>query len=260
MPRRTRRKKVVQLKYRDRTIRSIGDMIVALQEQVPAGQVVWYRGHATLGWSLVPSLGRKKDFSHAEQSFIKRFKQNAFAHVPHRGLSEWEWLCLMQHHRLPTRLLDWTESPLTALFFALETSNSNDRYDGAVWCLLPAILNANANLVYEKETEIPAFDHDEQLSNYLPSAIASEKTSQLQPVAVIGARNSSRMVAQQGVFTVTHRSATPIEAVGERSHIWRLQIPARVKSKIRRELALLHYTQLSLFPELDNVAREAQRD
>jgi hypothetical protein len=152
-------------------------------------------------------------------------------------------------------LLDWSESPLAGLYFVVE-EHPNEH--GALWCLDPVALNAHARVSFRFELEIPAFGHDEIMENYLPSRIASEATSELNPVAAIGPRNSPRIVAQLGVFTITHRAHTPVEGVADSKHVWRLIVPAEEKARIKEELALLRYTRLTLFPELDSVADEAK--
>lgn len=163
---------------------------------------------------------------------------------------------LMQHYRLPTRLLDWTESPLTALYFA--TSDTKHKsHDAALWCLDPVALNAFANISFSSTVEIPAFDHDKVLDSYLPSHIAGETTSLLNPIAGIAVRNSPRIAAQLGTFTITHREHTPIEDIGDKEHTWRLVIPSDSKRKILAELAQLRVSKLTLFPELDSVAADA---
>jgi hypothetical protein len=249
----------MRMRYKDKQIKSVGQLITVLRSRTDLVKPLWFRGQQRAEWELVPALGRTGMNADAEIALIKRFKQNAFPHLTQRPQTEWEWLFLMQHHRLPTRLLDWTESPLAALFFAVEESKDHDSHDGAIWCLRPAELNKHANLEYRFDTEIPAFDHDQQLDSYRPSTMASESTSQLWPVAAIASRNSARIIAQQGTFTITHRKMTPIEKVGDAQHVWRLVIPAGAKGAMREELQLLHFTELTLFPELDQVAREARR-
>ena len=56
-----------------------------------------------------------------------------------RPQNSWEWYFLMQHSGAPTRLLDWTEGALIALYFAVR--NKLDETDAAVWVLNPWSLN-----------------------------------------------------------------------------------------------------------------------
>jgi hypothetical protein len=169
--------------------------------------------------------------------------------MPHE---EWEWIFLMQHHRAFTRLLDWTESPLTALYFAVAGSKST-KSDAAVWCLDPVALNSEAKFDFEFTPEIPAFGRDKVLDSYLPSHV-HEGSAKLNPVAIMGPRNTQRMAAQLGTFTIVHRERIPIEEIGNQEHAWRWVIPASAKSIISDELAHLGVSSLMVFPDLDRVA------
>ena len=182
--------------------------------------------------------------------------QNAVPHLESEPLHEWEWMFMMQHHRAPTRLLDWSEGPLAALYFAV----SEDDYlgeDAAVWCLDPIALNTEARFSFQFANEIPAFGIDKVLDSYLPSRV-TDAPNILNAVAIVGPRNSAHMVAQLGVFTVNHRDHKPIEELGRKQHVWRWVVPAASKAELRRELALLGFTTLTLFPELDRVADVAR--
>ena len=75
-------------------------------------EAVWFRGHSKASFNLLPSLARDPKALERESLLSKRFKQNAYPFRQTPPQSEWEWLFLMQHFGIPTRLLDWTESPL----------------------------------------------------------------------------------------------------------------------------------------------------
>lgn len=238
------------MRYRVRNIRSVSQLVVALNQQKATTDVKWFRGQAKKDWELVPSLARDKNNLKAENALIKRFQQNAIPHLDTDLQEEWEWMFLMQHHRAFTRLLDWSESPLAALYFAVN-DDKHIRSDGAVWCLDPV---KEARIKFEFESEIPAFGHDKALESYLPSRLPEDSSSDLYPIAIVGPRNTSRMAAQLGTFTVNHREHKPIETIGEAKHIWKWVIPAGAKRKIAKELGHLAISRLTLFPELDSVA------
>src|SRR5579871_5820986 len=240
------------MRHPDRKIRSVAEMITALKTQIDRNGPIWFRGHSKKDWKLVPSLARERKFLVAESALIKRFMQNATPHLQGQRMEEWEWLFLMQHHRAQTRLLDWSESPLVALYFAVH-SPGRLRTDGAVWCLDPIALNKAANIKFDFGEEIPSFGKDQVLDSYLPSR-TQQNPSKLLPVAIIGPRNTPRMAAQQGTFTINQTVHTPIEKIADRKHVWRWVIPSGAKKGIIKELKHLGFTTLTLLPELDKVA------
>lgn len=245
------------MKFLDVKIQNVGDLLGLLKTQNTGKQPVWYRGHSDKTWQLVPSVARKPSTLAAEFTLIKRFKQNALPFIKRRPDDEWEWMFLLQHYGVPTRLLDWTESPLVALFFACEDEKEHG-HDGAVWCLLPTDLNKLANVSLNHAMELPFLGVEKITDSYLPSAVAHERTSFLKPVAATAVRDSARMYAQLGTFTIIHRTPHAIEDLDKKEHVWRWIVPKAKKKPILAELNKLAINRLTLFPELPSVAQLAK--
>ncbi|MGH9822731.1 MAG: FRG domain-containing protein [Blastocatellia bacterium] len=246
------------MKHDDINVDSVGRVLEVLQEQYdPPNDVVWFRGQAVSNWTLTPSLYRNPYGLEHEQTLMTRFSQNALPLLNYRPSSSWEWLFLMRHHGCPTRLLDWTESPLVALYFACENEGDQDQHDGYLWCLLPTVLNEQWGLTGTHPGDIPAFGGT-LLEDYAPEKVAATPGMRKQPAAAIAPREAGRMTAQQSVFTVHHQRTEALETYGDTQHVWRLVVPAASKVRIRRELATLGVSRLSIFPDLDSVAHIAR--
>lgn len=88
---------------------------------------IFYRGQASESFGLLPSVARD-GFIKAEYYMIKEVileKPDEFSE-----LNYFDILAKLQHYGLPTRLLDVSENPLVALYFACDKEND---CDGAVY-------------------------------------------------------------------------------------------------------------------------------
>jgi hypothetical protein len=237
-------------------INSISELISHLKkEREGCDEDLWFRGQSEFSWKLSPGMHRTNSTT-SESSLLSRFKQSAAMLIQNRHNEDedkenFSWLFLMQHYGLPTRLLDWSESPLTGLYFAVN-EEIKDEEDGALWMLKPTELNKIANIPTLEKNFIPSFD-DEELKSYSVKALSSNPRNQLVPIATIAIRNSPRIHAQLGVFTIHHLDTKPIEEFCQKNEIIKFKIPAKSKEKLREELELLEINKFTLFPELSSI-------
>jgi hypothetical protein len=143
--------------------------------------------------------------------------------------------------------LDWSESPLTAIYFAV---TALPKKEGALWALKPLDLNHLATTNPKESKFLPSFE-DSLLENYSTASVeASMSVNGVLPMAAIATRNNPRIQAQLGVFTISHLNPTPIERVGSGDHLVKYTISPASKADLLAELRLLGITKFQLFPEL----------
>lgn len=122
--------------------------------------ILWFRGQSNANYSLIPSLFRTKaraekkignytKLHYAEDIRTQHYIAKNFHLLSQEPSSRVEWLEVMQHHQVNTRVLDWSESSLHSLLFALEPFFDGNKYKEdsrkkcapCVWILLPKMLN-----------------------------------------------------------------------------------------------------------------------
>lgn len=241
-------------------ISSVPELITALErDHKDYKGAIWFRGQTCKAWKLSPGYLRLNT-PPSESTLLKRFKQSAAMLLDREPKDTFDWMFLMQHYGLPTRLLDWSESPLVALYFAIEDHDKYTGEDAALWCLRPSELNKKANIQDDhEEFFIPSFD-DVELENYSLESLASgPKRTRLLPIATIATRNNARIQAQLGVFTIHHLDEVSIEEIGDRTHVAKYTIPSTARPIIQDQLRLLGFSKFTMFPELSSIGDNIKR-
>jgi hypothetical protein len=213
---------------------------------------IWWRGQSldSADWRLLPQVYRQGRTQAYEKNVYARFVQGAksrYQDVP--GPSDLPgWLFLMQHHGLPTRLLDWTESPLVAIFFSLK---ENPEQNGTLWALSPFLYN-------QHHTGVKAIlSTSNQLVSQVVGVPFSNSADEVpRNFAIQSPEVHIRMMVQLSRFTI-HGSRTPLEEEeGEEKYLIRFQVPAAAKRSLLEELWYLGGRESVLFPDLDHLASE----
>jgi hypothetical protein len=235
-------------------IRCVSDLVAAAHqcdEQFPRGGV-WWRGQPRVGLPLIPRVLRApRPRIGDEQTLAHRFRLKATARHPRcpRHDDHAGWLFLMQHYGYATRLLDWTESPLIAAFFAVGFER-NDGEPAEVFALEPSVLNevhgGNHSIVNPVEDSF----------GLLKAAFNRNATAPQFVLAMACDEIDIRMVVQQSVFTI-HGTEVPLDAHPKRDMFLRsFVVPAAARVTLAREVLGLGFTRASLFPDLENLSKD----
>jgi hypothetical protein len=256
------------------SVKSLGDLIDKVTPTEPDPRTGRrrdsgvYRGDGDASWPLLTSLDKlggaraphsKVDLEeHILRNFI-RYSRPYFTTPP---INEWEVLVAAQHHGLPTRLLDWTYSPLVAAHFATVSGDRDS--DRVVWRLDWKSVHRFFGL---SELALLIEDLEGILGGNRPmtpwvlfsgAAAAKEFACMFEPPSL-----NARIMAQSATFTLCSDKRLPfdrfLEKHGLGSALTKFIIPAGEAARFRDQLDLVSVDERRLFPDLDGVAAEMKR-
>ena len=226
------------------TLDQLDTYVKAVSECLPGDDWI-FRGHPDWQMPLVPAIDRAPFRGplgrELEEQMFDRFKREGRRAVDRPPESDFEWLALARHHGLPTRLLEWSRNPLSALYFAVE-----DRERDAV--------NTNSCVIAYRATDIEFFEPltNEELAR--PFEIAGP------PRLVESERIAHPAVGQTATFTLHPELVGLNRAAALRGEHHTFFFPARSRRLLRSELRLFGVHRAPLFPDLDGLAYEILED
>lgn len=237
------------------SIQTVGDLSREIRALSNSDRKYLFRGQPDAEWNLLPSVHRGYS-AQQERYLTNEFRVRArsrYADCPANDDYP-GWLALMQHYGLPTRLLDWTYSPLVAAFFAVHPDylRAEDRVgrNACIWVLSAGELNQSQGF------EPLIFPLD--AASYAPLIAPAFKNRQEENTVgvAMAIEHDPRIQLQQGAFTI-HSSRMPINHFEGCEHwLRKLVIEHCVVESFFEELDLLGMKKSNLFPDLSALTSE----
>ncbi|HEY9104816.1 FRG domain-containing protein [Chitinimonas sp.] len=225
----------------------------------------FFRGHSDGSWPLLSGLGRQAPDAFKKQD-IESILYYDFLSLGGgllgRSADSWDVLFAMQHHGLPTRLLDWTTTFASALYFALRPYLALRSFPDipiaklrpCVWMLDPFELNRLA-----KRDPAVANPYTDFEGTYQEAFIEGTKSLGARAVAIIPPQHSPRQSAQRSVFTLHDDLFVPLESFSGEC-LRKFELPPDSLSDAMSFLTLAGVHEFSIFPDLDGLARHLKSE
>ncbi len=228
--------------------------------------ICWFRGGNT-EHELIPGQYRKeyRNNIHDEESTFLEFKQQARGFL-NKNLFDWEMYFLMQHYRVPTRLLDWTGNCLMALYFAL--TSQSDGGEPCVWMLNPFLFNEHNAPITDPYILVPPESVDDNhWINFLhplrynpKRRDAEDKNGEIRnierPVAISPPLIDARIIAQSSYFTLHGSCRESLEKITPNSDVIRKFVFTGEPEEMQRQLVCFGITNQRVFPDLEGLGQE----
>ncbi len=218
--------------------------------KLPRFYQVWWRGQPDYNSPLTASVYRSEDYNqNSEARANMAFMLEAPVRYENCPTQKIHWLLLMQHYGMRTRLLDWSRSPLVALYFAVSDEDCKNK-PAALFALAPVMLNiskVNSNAILSTaSTEVI------KMAN---AAFTSGQENEDIAIAIYPPCRDIRMLVQQSMCTI-HGSPTPIDRP-DNFYFQKIKIPADQKPRLRE---ILHNSfvirESTLFPDLQHLGHD----
>lgn len=268
-----------------RTIEEFLTVVRKLRKRwgVPKHKELWFRAEDAryARTRLQPRLYRPrvsgaaksaKRLLEIENDLYEEFRRCASQLFDVRTDDDWDWYFLMQHHGVPTRILDWTDGALIALHFAVRDKPTAPKNGSSVYVLdphwllrhlgrLPDYKNAQKRWEgFRHQDPSEGLTQDEWGRAYLPGDEKEQREVPLPqaPLLFDSDHVTRRIAAQRSRLMVFGTDPKWIVDVGRAhdSHLKTISIPAGSINRVRRELRDAGLTESVVFPDLDGLGRE----